>query len=103
MDLTPEAIKEIKQDLTMTETGEKGPAEDEAAATESESATESVDAGSAKSESASAGSGEKEGKAEIREGKGAGGMTDSKYFWPAVGVGSVALIGGVYFFFFRGK
>lgn len=82
-------LKEMKADLQMSETGEKGTGEEEGAVAASSSASSSASA---------------EPKAEIREGKGKdGGLTDSKYFWPAVGVGGLALAGGVYFFFFRKK
>ena len=85
--LDASGLKEMKADLQMSETGEKGTGEEEGEAAASVASSTS-----------------EEPKAEIRDGKGKdGGLTDSKYFWPAVGVGGLALAGGVYFFFFRNK
>lgn len=80
-ELDEAGVKEMKADLTMSETGEKGTGDEEP------TPDTAVASSSASGE-----------KVEIREGKGAsGGMTDSPYFWPAVGAGALALGLGGYF------
>ena len=75
-------IKEMKSELTMDETGAKASAAEEEVGPSSSAAS----------------AGGKDESLEIRDGKGkGGGLTDSPYFLPAVGVGVLALGLGGYF------
>jgi hypothetical protein len=75
-------IKEMKADLQMSETGAKASAAEEEVGPSSSAAS----------------AGGKDESLEIRDGKGkGGGLTDSPYFLPAVGVGVLALGLGGYF------